>query len=411
MGQSSLSATLAQERDTLAAEERGLKETLELSRKNRASTESALEAEIASLTKTLVTLRTENASYAETFAEREQMRSLSDQKTLIADTVVRTLGWGVSKGFVTRAPVEPTPEQAAEALSDLGRTLAARNLPQRSESDVFESDGLAKRVALIRVGPVAAFALEGDLATPTEPVEGGLGYRRMAPPQRIKNTGAFVIAPVVLFDPDAPHEHAPEEARGFGAWLEQGGFSMYPLLLMALFALLVAFERFITLLRVQWLWRGVTPSATLAAKAKARATRHWALLPVRVALSDDGNDAEDDEDDDDDDDDDDATTARGLTRRPGHSLGARFSHSGSGAAERPLGSCGRRPIAGSAGHSDGHDRHLSRHHRARDRRSRTFIGWHIASIANNPVWPGHRHSCPPLPCCPQSLGTTPRLAS
>ncbi len=281
--------SLKRERTSLRGEEAALQNALNASKKNTAVTVAAQEAALEALTARLVRLRAENESQRGTFAGRERDRQRRVSASAVVEVALRTQAWGLHRGLLSEKQNEPSPQSLKGMLQSLVDGLRKRAVVSMTQGQVFDDQGVGRRQQILQTGRVGAIALNetGEWATPVEPIFGELGWTHVGPAQRTKTVGTWVSLPVVLFDPDAPHDHAPEPARGVLGWLEAGGLAMYPLFLMGLIALLVSLERAFALLAAQraW-WKGAqTAGADWRAISSSATLNPAALRPVRVILN------------------------------------------------------------------------------------------------------------------------------
>lgn len=293
---------LKNERALLREEKRALETELEQSRKNTASTAKAYEQQLKTLTEQLARRRAENESHRDSFVRREQNRSQSRSAEILGDLLARLQVWGKSRSLL-RAEQMPSsnarllPKDVVPTLEALTSALRQNAVVTTRVEKVFDERGVGHQSTIVHTGKVGAIEIEneGTIARPVEPVFGAQGYTHVAPPQSITTMGRKATVPVVLFDPDAPHDHAPVQSRGFLGWLEAGGLAMYPLFLMGLIALLVVMERAWRLLLAQRLWWKVPAELTSTTAVVPLLQAHASappLRPLRVLVSQDEATAE-----------------------------------------------------------------------------------------------------------------------
>lgn len=284
---------LQKERALLREEKRALEAELEQSRKSTQATASVYERELASLTEQLSRLRAENESHRDSFVRRERGRAMSRSAEVLGDLLARLQVWGKSRGLLesgaTPSRERLSPDDVVPTFRRLTSALRRNAVVTARIEKVFDERGVGHESTIVHTGKVGAIEIENDvtIARPVEPVFGAQGYTHVAPPQKIEGIGTKATVPVVLFDPDAPHDHAPVQARGFLGWLEAGGLAMYPLFLMGLIALLVVIERAWRLLLAQRLWWNVPadiPSPDSVAALLREHPTTTALRPLRVLV-------------------------------------------------------------------------------------------------------------------------------
>ncbi len=188
-------------------------------------------------------------------------------EALLAATLEQARG---GLGMAAPAPDASLEEQLQalfeRGLAELGRRSAVRKEP----GTYFDTAGRQRRGDIWRIGQVGALGLAPGAEGPLCPVEGdalGLQGERGGELARALAAGERpALVTVCLFDPGARAQ--PLRPRpGWRATLQAGGALVWPILTLALLALLLATERG---LRLLWVRR---PAARLLAGVMAAARR------------------------------------------------------------------------------------------------------------------------------------------
>lgn len=273
LAQESLDVALARELEVLEREKAQLAETLARADAETATAKSAVEADIERLSRRLVELRAANEDTAKTLPEAERLHHAEDQERQLTQIEDRIRAFVEARELSIDDALHPLPARITAALGALRRTTG---LTLEDDAEYFDVDGRAQRAPVLRLGEVAAVTWTRP-AHPLVRVPGGAWAELQGLAQEPAAVGAATAVELVVFDPREPP--SPDRYRR-GTILErirEGGFAMWPLLLLGLIGALLSIERSVALLG--WQRRG----STFVESPSTASDRHLAALAGIVA--------------------------------------------------------------------------------------------------------------------------------
>jgi biopolymer transport protein ExbB len=258
----SLDEALHRELALLKAERKALTDALDKAEGEAKTARRALRDQIQKSSTALIKLRTKNDALRPSFASRERLRGASAQKRQLLQLLDRIDHW-LEKHHAepaVRAPEQTLATRLAELPRRIGAALAelrrSGSLHVVDGSELFADDGLSVKRSVLHIGEVGAISVGQSTWRPLVPVADG-SLRTVAGSTAKKQAAGDgnQVVQTVLYDKKEPPPTSKKAATGWIAWMSKGGLLMWPLAILALFALLVALERLVVLSWTSLRWK------------------------------------------------------------------------------------------------------------------------------------------------------------
>jgi len=272
---SALDEAYRRERELLEAEKKALLDRVVATESDSRLELERLREEVAERSERLTALRLENEAAEERLAREEETAEVgADAEVVLESTLEQALST-LSRHGVEVEGTDAEPEELVPRLFEAGCTLAERIGRLRVEEGTwFGADGAERRGPLLRVGGVAAVALDPVAGGTLAPA--GADALKVIVAQSLPAARALVAGekpPLVglyLFDPLERGARPAREERTLVETFLAGGFVMWPILALALLAVLILLERLFVLHRVH------TNADRLMRRVGERISRgHW----------------------------------------------------------------------------------------------------------------------------------------
>ena len=249
-----LEQAFERERTLLIAEKEELQQELERLRARGEERRRAAQTQLASLSESLTALRLQVEELEERIQGKEsQIETRSSHQDLLEATFEQALDTLHRQGV--DLDVSDLEEPAIiERIFDAGLQLVGEQASMRvAEGVFFDAQGKKHQGSIFHVGAVAALG--------SSPQAGGVlgpairGYLRVVAPETRQQARAVLEGQpparvrLYLFDPLDRQKEVPDE-RTLWAFIQSGGFIVWPILGLGLLAMLIVLERLFTLQRV-----------------------------------------------------------------------------------------------------------------------------------------------------------------
>ncbi len=252
---SPLQQAYREELRVLSAEKQQLLSRIERQQSEAQQQAELIRSEVVALSEQVTRLQLENDALEESIGRAEtEVQTGGDRQTLVESTHEQALGTLRSHGVEIEPQSEPG--AAMEALFEQGCALARRLGEVRvSRGSYFAPDGSEKQGDMLWLSRVAATSLDRENGGALEPV--GADALRVGRPEAANSARALVegkrppLVTMYLFD---PLQGSKSEATGERTLVEtfrSGGLVMWPILALAILALIIALERLVVLARTR----------------------------------------------------------------------------------------------------------------------------------------------------------------
>ena len=252
---SPLQRAYREEMQVLSAEKQQLLLRIEQLKNEGRRQAELIRSEVVALSEQVTRLRLENDALEENIGRAEsEVQTSGDRQTLIESTHEQALATLRSHGVEIEPEAEPAAAMAA--LFEQGCALARRLGEVRvRRGSYFGPDGSEKQGDLLWLSRVAATSLDRESGGALEPV--GAGALRVNRSGAADGARALVegrrpaLVTMFLFD---PQQGAKGEATGDRTLVDtflSGGLVMWPILALAILALIIALERLVVLVRAR----------------------------------------------------------------------------------------------------------------------------------------------------------------
>ncbi|MBN1653171.1 MAG: MotA/TolQ/ExbB proton channel family protein [Deltaproteobacteria bacterium] len=215
----------------------------------------ALRTEVVTLTETLTSLQLENDALQESIgAMEERVQVSSDRQTLIDNTLSQAIATLNRNGIALQQQQEDLVVAVGEVF-EKGCALVERIGRLRIENGTyFAADGSERNAEILWLSQVAALSLDPKNGGALAPVGSGslkvLNADSLSKALELYKGNKPSLVGMYIFDPLERGKQAARADRTLVETFLAGGFVMWPILVLAVIALLIVLERFAVLSRV-----------------------------------------------------------------------------------------------------------------------------------------------------------------
>jgi biopolymer transport protein ExbB len=252
---SSLEKAYRQEIQLLQAEKAELLSRIEETGKADRGCIDRLRSEVGDLSEQLITLRLENEDLEDRLGRQEEEVQVGGDRETLLDSILDQATATLLRYGIEVDPGGEDPRPLIARIFEQGCGLAGRIGSLRVEKgSYFGSDGSELKADILWVGQVAAVSLDPGTGGALGPSgadslkvlnPGALGQARS-----LVEGGSPPLVSMYLFDPLERGERAAEVKETLWETFLTGGFVMWPILLLAIVALLILLERLLVLRKV-----------------------------------------------------------------------------------------------------------------------------------------------------------------
>ncbi len=252
---SPLEKAYQQEIRLLQTEKKELLSRIQTLEKQSREDATRLRTAVSRISEEVTTLRLENQAMEERLGRgEEQVEVGSDRQALLDSTLDQATStlrrYGIEVGGNREDPREfigESFEKGCSLVKRLGRLRVEKGT-------YFTPDGSERKDDILRLAQVAAVSLHSGTGGALGPA--GAGSLKVLYPESLENARDLVegksplLVGVYLFDPLERGEQTAQEKRSLWETFLAGGFVMWPILLLAIVALIILLERILVLRRV-----------------------------------------------------------------------------------------------------------------------------------------------------------------
>lgn len=253
--ESPLDDAYRQEIQLLETEKRELMARMQLLEKQAKEDAAALRSEVSKISEKVTSLQLENNALEEKLSkEGEEVHVGSDREALLGNTLDQAMSTLLRQGI----KVEQTDEDPRPVVSTIfqqGCWLAKRLGALRAENgSYFTPDGTEKKAELLWLSQIAAVSLDpksgGALGPAGSDALKVIHPESLAKARALVDGGSPTLVGMYLFDPLERGDQVAHGERTLWETFLAGGFVMWPILLLAVIAVLILIERLFVLRKV-----------------------------------------------------------------------------------------------------------------------------------------------------------------
>lgn len=249
-----LGSAVQQELKLLEQEAQSLRAALTAATEDQKRDEATLARRLDTLTEALITLRHDNDQLSESGLQLNRLQTSPSRDALLTRTFKQLKEHLQNLSSPMAGTVETHLEQLPAAIMQITEHIANEGrLRVETGGSYFDSQGNLQRSDILWISQVAAIALnsEGGPLLPTSSTHLKLDTHLTREQRQgtVSSAHSLSQAPhpttvgAVVFDPDFPANNLFQRDRTLWETIQSGGLVMWPILLLALCAILITLER------------------------------------------------------------------------------------------------------------------------------------------------------------------------